>query len=145
MPKNRPAKPAMHSGPGALSQRTDGGPHRAIKQMIDGTPAEAIGTYGDKAALQRVQQTVAPAPAGSPGGGSAPGGPPPAPSVPGLFDPTMRPGEPLTAGAALGPGAGPTNAPLMRDTPDHDVIRAMLIATGGHPNIVRLARRAGVM
>ena len=79
-----PANPAPVSGPGALSQRTDGQP---AMQLPDAA-------YGEQAEFQAIQ-------------GGAPmmraSGPPP----PGLLEPTRRPDEPVTSGAALGPGAGP--------------------------------------
>lgn len=80
-----PANPAPVSGPGALSQRTDGQP---AMQLPDAA-------YGEQAEFQAIQ-------------GGAPmaleAGPPP---PPGLLQPTQRPDEPVTSGAALGPGAGP--------------------------------------
>lgn len=79
-----PANPAPVSGPGALSQRTDGQP---AMQLPDAA-------YGEQAEFQAIQ-------------GGAPmmraSGPPP----PGLLEPTQRPDEPVTSGAALGPGPGP--------------------------------------
>lgn len=84
-----PANPAPVSGPGALSQRTDGQP---AMQLPDAA-------YGEQAAFQEAQ-------AGAPMAMEPmvrPSGPPPA----GLMDPTQRPDEPVTAGAALGAGPGP--------------------------------------
>lgn len=79
-----PSNPAPVSGPGALSQRTDGQP---AMQLPDAA-------YGEQAAFQEIQ-------------GGAPmmreSGPPP---PPGLLDPTQRPDEPVTSGAAIGPGPG---------------------------------------
>jgi len=102
----QPSKPAVQSGPGALSQRVDGGP--ASKQTARYI---AGGNYGD-GGLMGIQQ-------GAPMSAT----PTPQPQTPqvqsqGLMQnqgspvvpltaPTMRPNEPVTAGAAAGPGPGP--------------------------------------
>jgi len=90
-----PANPAAVSGPGALSQRTDG------KQPI---MALDKAKYGEQAQFQSIeagaaipQQAGAPAPATP-----VDQGPPPT----GLGEPTQNPNEPVTAGAADGPGPG---------------------------------------
>jgi hypothetical protein len=101
-----PANPAPVSGPGQLSQRTDGGPG---KQPIR-TPTG--GGYGEAQQLTGLQQ-AAPL-AESPGGGDTPraallaalgagagGG-----NVVGFNEPTQLPDVPVTDGAASGPGAG---------------------------------------
>lgn len=89
----KPENPAPMSGPGALSQRTDGGPTQAA-QYISGLPyGQGRETYN--------QQTAAPM------AGSAPT--PPAPELPpmlSLNDKTQRPDEPLTAGLDIGDGPG---------------------------------------
>jgi hypothetical protein len=90
----KPENPAPSSGPGALSQRTDGGPAQGAKYM-PGMP------YGENT---MAQQTAAPMSGGSPM--------PPAPNMPSMPEvlslnaPTQRPDEPLTAGLDIGPGAG---------------------------------------
>ena len=92
----KPENPAPSSGPGALSQRTDGGVAQGAK-YIPGMPyGEGRSTYD--------QQTAAPM-----SGGTAM---PPAPSMPSLPPvlslnaPTTRPDEPLTAGLDIGEGPG---------------------------------------
>ena len=89
----KPENPAPMSGPGALSQRTDGGPTQAA-QYISGLPyGQGRETYN--------QQTAAPM------AGSALT--PPAPELPpmlSLNDKTQRPDEPLTAGLDIGDGPG---------------------------------------
>lgn len=98
-----PASPAPASGPGRLSRRTDRGPAQPIRQIPGGS-------YGDRQELTQLQQASPLAqtpslPSASSGGGGAV---PQAPSVmpiP-LSAPTTRPDEPITAGAALGPGPG---------------------------------------
>lgn len=91
----QPAQPAAASGPGALSQRTDGGPTQA-PMMAPG------GGYGDRQEMASIQ-----------GGAPLAGGGGPAPTP--LDAPTARPDEPVTAGAALGAGPGPMGAGIMSD------------------------------
>ena len=96
----RPANPAPVSGPGALSARTDGGPTQA--PML-----ASVGEYGSRSDMADIQGG---APLAGGGGGTAP----PPSAVP--FDaPTSNPGEPVTAGAALGPGIGPEAAGIKDD------------------------------
>lgn len=85
----QPSNPAPVSGPGALSQRTDGGP--ADAQAMRALPNAA---YGENAEFQGIQ-------AGAPMFED-----PGVPMPPGIDAPTMRPGEPITAGADMGPGPG---------------------------------------
>lgn len=96
----QPSNPAPVSGPGKLSRRTDGGPG---KQPIRALPDAA---YGE-------QQTYRQDQAGAPMA-RAPQGPQGAPqpaadlsSVVPFGAASGRPDEPVTAGAAAGPGAGP--------------------------------------
>lgn len=94
----QPSSPAPVSGPGALSKRTDGGPSQPVR-------APSGGAYGDRQELEQLQQ-AAPLSA-SPGGGA--GAPAPVDVTEGLVgfgEPTQMPGEPVTAGAALGDGPG---------------------------------------
>lgn len=94
----RPTNPAPVSGPGALSQRTDGGP---------GAKAAAVklpdAGYGEQKQFQDIQQG---APIGK--GGVAQGNVSTEPTVlpPPLDAPTARPGEPVTQGANAGEGLG---------------------------------------
>ena len=102
----QPANPAPTSGPGALSQRTDGGAVEGMsapqpKQDWTGLP------YGDNKSVND-QQSAAPM-AGEPVA-------PAAPVVP-LNAPTQRPNEPVTAGIAQGPGAGPESRVLPNQAP----------------------------
>lgn len=94
-----PAKPAAVSGPGALSQRTDGRP-QPVRDLSNAQ-------YGEGAAFRELQQgaamATAPGPAGPPQGGS--------PGIDlsglaGMGDPSAQPGTPVTDGAALGAGGG---------------------------------------
>lgn len=110
-----PQNPAGVSGPGPLSKRTDGGPAQALRQLPNAK-------YGENSQFQALQQgaslSASPSPQGQPmqmpggaGGGMPPGGGlPPNPAAAQVVPfsaPTQRPNEPVTSGAALGPGPGP--------------------------------------
>lgn len=103
-----PAHPASVSGPGAHSKRTDGGP--GAKQVMSAAPDQAYGAQTDQMNQQRVaglggQTPLPPAPNVAQ---SAPQAPQAPPYAGGAFNaPTNRPGEPVTAGAPIGPGPGP--------------------------------------
>lgn len=95
----KPAHPAAVSGPGALSQRTDGGP---------GAKAASVklpdAGYGEQKQFQEIQGGAPIAKAGAPG---ASGGPvPPSVPPPGLDAPSGNPGQPVTHGANAGAGPG---------------------------------------
>lgn len=105
----KPTNPAPVSGPGQLSQRTDGGPQQ-VQANMSGMP------YGENAEFNTMQ-SMAPMSASpsarSPrasarqakqGGGM---------SATPLFAPTQRPDEPITDGAPFGPGAGRSMNPGM--------------------------------
>lgn len=94
---NTEAKPV--SGPGKLSQRTDMAPQGA--KYIPG------GKYGEGKALMEQQMSAPMAGSATPKPTapvlqSAPKG-----KLTGLFDPTTRPDEPVTAGLPIGPGRSP--------------------------------------
>lgn len=98
-----PSNPAVVSGPGAMSARTDGG------VMDPNAPA-----YGENIELQNLQSaaplagTSGAAPTGG-GGGAAPARP-----ITPLGAPSADP-RPVTYGAAAGPGAGPEALGLPMD------------------------------
>lgn len=92
-----PANPAPVSGPGALSQRTDGGPTAP-------PPMRGDGSYGDSADMQSIES-----------GAAMRGGPSTGTMIP-FGAPTQNPQEPVTAGAAAGPGIGPQAAGIQNDT-----------------------------
>jgi hypothetical protein len=102
MAYQRPSNPAPVSGPGALSQRTDGGPSQPIR-------VASGGDYGDRTDMIDLQSSApmegSAAPSSPPmmAAPQQPMGPMPTP----LTDPSQRPDEPGTHGAASGPGAGP--------------------------------------
>ena len=98
MARGQPKRPAPVSGPGAQSQRTDGGPGSKSQPLRTATG----GPYGSAKASED-QQKAAPlattdsTPPGAAGGGAAPA----MPSAGGVFGaPTDRPGTPLNAGLA---------------------------------------------
>jgi hypothetical protein len=100
-----PTRPAGTSGPGQYARRTDGGPAQQLRDL----PNAKYGENQDYQAQQRagaLSQTPGPdvsTPAAAPQ-------PPPnglGNAVVPFSAPTQRPFEPVTAGAAAGPGAGP--------------------------------------
>lgn len=90
-----PANPAPVSGPGALSQRTDGGPGQAMRDLPDAA-------YGEQADFQEIQ---AGAPMAADPMMDPRMAPPSASPPPGLMGPTQRPNEPLMQGAPMGEGS----------------------------------------
>lgn len=122
----QPNSPAAVSGPGGLSQRTDG-PVRQPKPATQTAPSGQ--SYGARAAQDRLRQASpitqgngGPAQPTSPGSPAQNGQ---APVIGGirdaLFAPTARPGEPITAGAMAGPG--PNGQELLPQDPD-ELLRA---------------------
>ena len=95
----QPNKPAPVSGPGAMSQRTDGGATEGMTppmqtQAPKYMPGLGYGKGGENMANQEAEPL-----AGNPVEPMTP------PAVP-LSAPTMRPSEPITAGVDFGPGPG---------------------------------------
>lgn len=96
----QPNNPAPVSGPGALSQRTDGGATEGMtqpQQRYSGMP------YGENKSVND-QQSGAP----------LAGNPMPLADLMPLDVPTARPNEPVTTGINFGEGAG---TEVMRDLP----------------------------
>jgi len=96
----QPTNPAPVSGPGALSQRTDGGATEGMTQPAQkytGLP------YGQNKSLNDSQ------------GASSMAGDPFRSPLLDLMAPSTRPDEPITAGINSGPGGG---TELMRGMPD---------------------------
>lgn len=116
--KRTPANPAPVSGPGRMSQRTDGGPQQVQAEM-SGMP------YGENAEFNTLQSSapMSATPAMRPSRSSkasapARGGSP----MVSLFSPTRRPDEPVTAGAPFGPGDGPMpQGPTYNNDYDEDM------------------------
>lgn len=98
-----PSRPAATSGPGSLSQRTDGGPERQAQMIANG------GTYGSRKEMEALQGS-----APMEGGGGGRNTAPPANLVP-LKAPSQRPDEPVTAGADLGAGISAQGAGIQDD------------------------------
>ena len=114
----QPKNPAPVSGPGALSQRTDGG---AVEGMTQPVQSYTGGSYGNNKEMSEQQS-------GAPLAGS------PMPPIVGLDIPTQFPDEPLSAGANYGEGPGldtsgirRENEPNIRDA----VYRAMKFDSSG--------------
>jgi hypothetical protein len=143
----RPQNPAPVSGPGQLSQRTDGGPQQVQAEM-SGMP------YGENQAMDAIQSAAPLAASGQAtaratrrgGAGrqaasaAGMGGTP-------LMSPTQRPDEPVTAGAPFGPGAGPMPTTMYQQpqTPRLSDTLRKIESASGDPTISRiteiLARR----
>lgn len=105
----QPANPAPVSGPGALSQRTDGGATEGMTQPPKYMPGLGYGEGGNME-----QQSGAPIAGNDIPQVSAPSVTP----IP-LSEPTQFPDEPLTAGMNFGPGPGneAVTLPRMAFTP----------------------------
>lgn len=138
-----PRNPAPVSGPGKLSRRTDGGPGQKL-MVPTGLP------YGDAGALN-AQEHAAPLsqqPSVPASPVVAPGGSPPV----GLADPTLRPGEPVTAGSPLGEGPGPEaiRGPFGNAAESYGPLSTLLAgiagsdATGAIASLLLEAQRRGV-
>ena len=145
----RPQNPAPVSGPGQLSQRTDGGPQQVLSE-VSGM------AYGENQAMEAIQSAAPLAASGQAtaratrrgGAGrstaaAARGGMSATP----LFSPTQRPDEPVTAGAPFGPGAGPMPTTMYQQpqTPRLSDTLRKIESASGDPTISRiteiLARR----
>jgi hypothetical protein len=103
----RPGSPAPASGPGRLSRRTDGGPQQTTQPMT------GMG-YGENQEFNAVQGgaplAATPSASNARARKSSPADMMGVAATP-LFAPTAFPDEPLTAGAGVGPGAGPEMNP----------------------------------
>jgi len=103
----RPNNPAPVSGPGALSQRTDGG---ATEVFTQGQATYTGLPYGQNKMINQ-QQSQAPMAAAA------------MPPIISLDEPSMRPDEPVTSGINMGAGGGteamgqlPNRGPSLIDT-----------------------------
>lgn len=119
--RRTPTNPAPVSGPGALSERTDGGPGQPIRVAPGGA-------YGSRQALEQ-QQAAAPLAAGPPApgvGGGAPGGPPPS----NIFGPSQRPDE--------SPFAGGQDQQMTLLPQDSNALLRVIYNVYPHPELARL-------
>lgn len=98
----RPENPAVISGPGALSQRTDGSPSQPAT-YISGLP------YGQGEATYN-QQTAAPM------AGTVEMPEPKLPPIVSLTEPTQLPNQPISYGSSWGEGPGPSQIQMPRAT-----------------------------
>ena len=140
--RRTPNRPAPVSGPGQLSQRTDGGPQQVLSD-VSGL------AYGENQGLEDLQsaaplnasgQTTARATRRAPsrrGGGRAGGM-----GVSPLMSPTQRPDEPVTAGAPFGPGPGPAPTYNVAMRPKLSDTLGKIVAGTNDPKINRLAEIA---
>jgi len=94
-----PSNPAAVSGPGALSQRTDGGPTQPAK-YISGMPyGQGQETYSNQVAAPMAGNTMGASAMGNSGLVQM--------EMPTeLMAPTTRPNEPVTSGIDIGEGPG---------------------------------------
>ena len=142
-----PNNPAVASGPGALSKRTDGGPaSRQAARWISG------GDYGD-GGLMGIQQSAPMASSSSPGSTPAATGQQGIPASQGpavipLTEPTQRPDEPVTSGANAGPGPGrealmlPPSSSIGGQSAK-SVVQGLAQSPGADPAIKTLAQLLG--
>lgn len=111
-----PTNPAPAPMPGALSRRTDGGPsdRQPMRQLTDAA-------YGEQKTFREDQ-------AGAPMAQAGQVQPLDMSNVTPLSAPTSMPGQPVTAGAAMGPGGGPESLglPTPSDDPGFQALRNQL-------------------
>lgn len=130
---NRPANPAVVSGPGALSRRTDG--HVSKMQLPDAN-------YGENADFQEIQSGASMNAPASPTVSVAPN---PGPQVVGLGEPSQMPDEPVTAGAEYGSGPGPDVLgldPNATDLEQYGKYMPYLLRLANDPNTAKSTRTA---
>lgn len=142
----KPSNPAPVSGPGALSQRTDGGPSQPNRSL----PNAKYGENRDFVAAE----SGAPMPQSNPLVSQAlsaiqgPGGAGQKPVVP-FNAPSQRPGEAITSGAASGAGPGQEALNLAPSTSKQDmvflrpylpVLEFMANAPGASPGLKQYVR-----
>lgn len=121
-----PANPAPVSGPGSMSQRTDG---QAARYMSGGP-------YGEGQELMDLQTSAPMSKTETPprvrGRATAVrGGSGDVASVTPLFAPTERPDEPITAGAPFGPGPGPAPSASSGETIADSIAKFLPYDTDG--------------
>lgn len=133
-PSNPGAAAAATAGPGKYSQRTDGGPQAGQTPNPSAAQAQSPkvlpdAKYGENKTFQDIQRGAPMSQtnqASNPQQGFAPN--PSASGVVPFSAPTQRPGEPVTAGAALGPGGGPEllNSPGQTEQQDVGTLASSL-------------------
>ena len=117
----KPGSPAPVSGPGQLSERTDGGPGQPTMAMTGGE-------YGEATEMEQIQSgaSMANSAAKTQKSAAAPASRPMR-QAPDLFAPSERPGEPITHGSQVGPGAGQEvlSGGLVGTSPDATDVQAL--------------------
>lgn len=122
--------------PGGMSSRTDLTAAGSTGQPIRTATGQAYGEAGRQQDLQRAAPMAAGAsPGGAPGTATPAGAAGPSLNV---FGPTMRPGEPLTEGAPVGPGG---MGPLDQEGMDIDRLLQVMYSIVPSPAIARLMIR----
>jgi len=122
----RKKQTAAVSGPGRMSRRTDLTPAGNSGQP---NRVPSGGEYGERKAMSQ-QQNAAPMQRAAPPG-----------MVEGAFGPTRASNEPITAGAPMGEGPGPSAGqqnPLMNDP---DMMLRAIYRAYPHPDIARMLMR----
>ena len=129
----RPSSPAPVSGPGSMSQRTDGGPSQPIRDMTGGD-------YGDATEMRDIQGSAPMAASGTPQTQGQQAASQPMVAPPGdLFRASERPDEPITEGSPFGEGSGPESLSLPRG--GQEVVDADMVALRTHlPSLMRAAQ-----
>jgi len=112
----QPTDSAGVSGPGALSQRTDGGPGELEYSGLAYGENKAVNDQAGAVPLAGQRGADGTAPPTTGGGGRVPQG--------GAFGPTTRPDEAMTAGVNSGPGPG-QRGPVLEEDP-YLMIRALM-------------------
>jgi hypothetical protein len=107
-----PAKPAPASGPGRLSQRTDGGPAQKMREMTDQPYVDATQYAQQQAGAPMAATPGLPSVAPSQVGAAAQAAPPQPTVQPDFGRPTEMPNTPITDGAPIGPGQGALALPV---------------------------------
>jgi len=137
-----PAHPAAVSGPGRLSQRTDGGPAQQLRHLPDAQYGEDATFTAQQRSAPLAQVGPPPASQGSAGGGR---------EVVGFDAPSARPDEPVTAGAPLGPGPGmEALAPVLGPAESYGTLTSLLSglaasdATGAVAGLLEQAMARGL-
>ena len=120
----KPTNPAPVSGPGSLSQRTDGGPaDTQAAKYISGLP------YGEGQAMMDIQGSAPMAAAPSIEQSNMPSGLASAAASQPLTPfgaPTERPNEPITAGMDFGAGPGSESLNLPRERRLSEILSSMI-------------------
>ena len=141
----RPQNPAPVSGPGQLSQRTDGGPQQVLSDVSGLAYGENQGMEDLQAAAPMSASGQATARATRRGGAGRATQRAAGMGATPLFAPTQRPDEPVTAGAPFGPGAGPTAAQMPAPGELANTVRKMVGAdpTGESLRLLAIVERLG--